>query len=116
MLPFSCPDYNTLNGMLPSELCALSSLEALSIVGGSLQGTIPSSLGKLTQLDVLQLGENQLTGTFPESFSDLRRLQHFYMDYNELTGSIPIILSIETLSVTSNFLSETLQGSVPFSM
>jgi Leucine rich repeat len=103
-----------LNGTLPSELYALSSLEVLSIVGGSLQGTIPSSLGKLTRLDLLQLGENLLTGSLPDSFSDLRKLQSLYMDYNGLTGSIPTILSVEYMSLSDNFLSGTIPGSVTF--
>jgi hypothetical protein len=109
-----CPEYNALNGTLPSELYALSSLEAFTLVGGSLQGTIPSSLGKLTRLEILQLGENLLTGTLPESFSDLRKLQRLYMDYNELTGSIPTILSLESMSLSYNFLSGTIPDSDTF--
>jgi Leucine rich repeat len=103
-----------LNGTLPSELYALSSLEFLSFVGGSLQGTIPSSLGKVTRLETLQLDGNLLTGSLPESFSDLRRLQHLSLSSNGLTGSIPTIVSIETMLFESNFLSGTIQGSVPF--
>jgi Leucine-rich repeat (LRR) protein len=103
-----------LNGTLPSELYALSSLEVLSILGGSLQGTIPSSFGKLTRLDLLQLGDNLLTGSFPESFADLRRLQYLHMSDNELTGSIPTILSLESMSLSYNFLSGTIPGSVTF--
>jgi Leucine-rich repeat (LRR) protein len=120
-LSFSCPDYNGLNGTLPSELCALSNLKILSLVGGinkggnySLQGTIPSSLGKLTLLDKLQLGENLLTGSFPESFSDLLRLEHLYMDYNGLTGTIPTLLSIEYMHLEYNFFSGTLPGDVAY--
>jgi hypothetical protein len=95
-------------------MSALSSLEDISIVGGNLQGTIPSSLGKPTRLDLLQLGKNQLSGSFPKSISDLRRLQLFYMDYNYLTGSIPTLLSIEYMSLSNNFLSGMIPGSVTF--
>jgi Leucine-rich repeat (LRR) protein len=109
------PGYNGLNGTLPSELYALSSLELLSIVGGNLQGTIPSSLGTLTRLDTLELAENLLTGTIPESFADLGRLDWLFMDYNELTGSIPtLVSSIKYLSLGVNYLSGTLPGSVIF--
>jgi hypothetical protein len=111
---FSCPDDNGLNGSLPSELYALSNLEVLSLVKGSLQGTIPSSLGKLTLLDTLRLSENLLTGSFPESFSGLFRLEQVYMDQNELTGSIPTFLSIETLSLRYNFLSGSVSSDVEF--
>jgi Leucine rich repeat len=109
-----CTDYNTLNGTLPSELYALSSLEVLSLTGNSLQGTIPSSLGKLTRLDMLQIGENLLTGSLPESFSDLRRLRWLSLSSNGLTGSIPTIASIEAMSLNANFLSGTIQSSVSF--
>jgi Leucine rich repeat len=111
---FPCPDFNALNGTLPSELYALSSLEVLSLNGGSLQGNIPPSLGKLTRLDTLHFAQNLLTGTTPESFSDLRRLKWLNMDYNTLTGSFPPILSIEFMSLESNLLSGTIPGSVTF--
>jgi hypothetical protein len=84
------------------------------MIGGSLQGNMPSSIGRLSRLDSLQLGENLLTGSFPESFSDLRRLSSLFMDSNELTGSIPTILSIEKMSLSYNFLSGTIPGSVTF--
>jgi Leucine-rich repeat (LRR) protein len=77
---------NTLNGTLPSELYALSSLEDLSMVGGNLKGTIPSSIGKLIRLDRLQLAENRLTGTFPKSFSDLPRLKSIFLGLSEIVS------------------------------
>jgi hypothetical protein len=102
---------NNLNGTLPTELYALSSLEDLSLWGNRLQGTLPSYLGSLTRLTMLQLGENLLTGSFPESFSDLRKLEWLYMDYNALTGSVPMIPSMETMAIAYNFLTGTISGS-----
>jgi Leucine-rich repeat (LRR) protein len=98
---------NNLNGTLPTELYALSSLEALTMWGNSLQGTLSSYLGMLTRLTALQLGENLLTGSFPESFVNLRKLEWLYMDNNALTGSIPTTPSMEVMSIGFNFLTGT---------
>jgi Leucine rich repeat len=105
-----------LNGTIPSELSALSSLEHLSLVGSDLRGTIPSSLGQLTRLNKLSLVQNQLTGPCPESFSNLRRLRWFAIDNNELTGSPPTMLSteIEHLSMSFNMLTGTFPDSALF--
>jgi hypothetical protein len=102
---------NNLNGSLPSELYALSSLQALSMWGNSLQGTLSTHLGRLTRLTSLQLGENLLTGSFPESFSNLRKLEWLYMDYNALTGIVPILPSLEVMGIASNFLTGTISES-----
>jgi hypothetical protein len=103
-----------LNGTLPSELSALSSLEIVTIVGNNLHGTIPSSLGKLTRLNKVQFGINYLTGTFPESMANLPKLEHLYMSYNELTGTLPTILSIEALSFGFNYFTGTIADSVAY--
>jgi Leucine-rich repeat (LRR) protein len=106
---------NNLNGTLPSELYAMSSLEHLSLWGNSLQGTLSSFLGRLTRLLSLQLGENLLTGSFPESFLDLRKLEILYMDENTLTGSLPAMpSSIESISIGFNFLTGTISELASF--
>jgi hypothetical protein len=102
---------NNLNGTLPFELYALSSLEDFSMWGNSLHGTLSSYLGRLTRLLSFELGDNLLTGSFPEFFSDLRKLEWLYMDNNFLTGSVPTMPSLEVWSIGFNFLTGSISES-----
>jgi Leucine rich repeat len=113
VLPVVNTEFNNLNGTLPSELYALSSIEGFNMVGNGLQGTIPSSLGKLSQLQSLNLGENTLSGSLPESLFSLLKLEMLDLNENELTGSVPKLSSpsLEKLKLYTNFLTGTISDS-----
>ena len=80
---------NNLNGTMPSELSALSSLEILSLTSGDLQGTLPSELGDLSSLNFFQMAMVNLHGTIPESFGKLTTMETFSVYNNELSGELP---------------------------
>ena len=80
---------NNLNGTVPSELSALSSLEIMSLSIGDMQGTLPSELGDLTRLNFFQMVDVKLHGTIPESFGKLTSMETFSVYNNELSGELP---------------------------
>ena len=78
-----------MNGTIPSELSALSSIEIISLSVGNLYGTLPSELGDLNTLKFLQLVGNMLTGTIPKTFEKLTSLEVISFYNNMLSGTIP---------------------------
>jgi hypothetical protein len=106
-------DLNNLNGTLPSELYALTSLQHLSVQANSLYGTIPSSLGQLNHLQILALSQNRLSGSLPESLLGLPKLEKLIVYENQLTGSVPKLFSpsLEVMFFSNNFLTGTISDS-----
>jgi len=85
-------DSNNLNGTIPSELAAVSTLAILTFNTNDLRGTLPSQLGLLTSLFWFTMTGNMLTGSIPEQIASLPLLRSFALNQNQLTGTIPPIL------------------------
>ena len=66
--------WNNLNGTIPEELSALTSLREISIAINELRGTIPASLAQLPYLGALFVNNNILTGTVPTELATLPKL------------------------------------------
>ena len=108
-------DFETipLHGSLPSALGQLTSLERISMPGGTLSGTIPPELGQLASLTSIDLDNNNLSGSIPSELGQLKRLTVLALSNNSLSGSIPAELgrlaNLNTLYLQANELS----GSIP---
>jgi hypothetical protein len=113
VLPVVNIAFNNLNGTLPSELHALSSLQDLIMSENGLQGTIPSSLWNHRRLQFINLYKNRLSGSLPESLLGLLQLEWLEMTENELTGSVPKLApaSLELMGISTNFLTGTISAS-----
>ncbi|KAL9855928.1 putative receptor-like protein kinase 7 RLK-Pelle-LRR-XI-1 family [Arabidopsis thaliana] len=78
-----------LSGNFPFDpVCEIQSLEKLSLGFNSLSGIIPSDLKNCTSLKYLDLGNNLFSGTFPE-FSSLNQLQFLYLNNSAFSGVFP---------------------------
>lgn len=128
-----CTAANGLNGTLPHELKALTSLESLEIESNdgltgelpsvlremtslkhlmlqfcNIEGEVPTWIGELTSLESLGLGGNAMDGTLPTELASLNRLQLLGLDRNQFYGNIAIfspISGLKALYLDSNFLS-----------
>ncbi|ESQ35860.1 hypothetical protein EUTSA_v10006696mg [Eutrema salsugineum] len=70
------------------SVCEIKSLEKLSLGFNSLSGIIPSDLKNCTSLKYLDLGNNLFSGPFPE-FSSLNQLQYLYLNNSAFSGVFP---------------------------
>lgn len=82
------PDNNSLVGMIPPEVCLLTSIESLSLSNNMLSGEIPSCMSSMQELTLLDLHNNQLSGNFPNHFFLGPKLQHLSLSKNQLTGRL----------------------------
>jgi hypothetical protein len=62
---------NNLDGMIPTELRFLLSLEELQMQRNVLKGNMPSEIGDFPNLQELDLSENMLTGNVPSEIGQL---------------------------------------------
>ncbi|KAJ9552163.1 hypothetical protein OSB04_016208 [Centaurea solstitialis] len=84
-------------GTLPFDsICALQSLEKLSLKSNFLYGTISNHLSNCTGLRYLDLGKNLFSGEVPD-LSSLTRLEFLNMDQCKFSGMFPW-KSIENLT------------------
>ncbi|KAK1413664.1 hypothetical protein QVD17_35440 [Tagetes erecta] len=80
---------NYFSGIIPSEIGMLQSLDMLYLTGNCLTGPIPDSIGNMTNLIVVFLSENALTGLVTNNIGNLRKLICIDFSENDLTGVIP---------------------------
>lgn len=92
-------DNNSLQGLLPSEVGMLSSLQQLILgntndYGNAFNGEIPSEIGLLSMLSTtVGLEHNAFTGTIPSQLGSMTCLSGgFKISDNNLQGSIPVPL------------------------
>ena len=104
---------NNLNGTIPSEIEALSSLESLSLGQDNLRGTLPESLGYLSNLRTFQILLTHVSGSIPDSYGQLNRLRTLWLPVNGLTGSIPRDIFAAPDLERVNLSSNRLNGSIP---
>uniref|UniRef100_M8CFD8 Receptor kinase-like protein Xa21 n=1 Tax=Aegilops tauschii TaxID=37682 RepID=M8CFD8_AEGTA len=129
--------YNSLSGLIPSEVGSLINLNRLTLSGNQFSGKIPDSIQNCIVLEWLSLDSNlfegsiprpltyikglsklnltmnKFSGNIPAALGNIRNLQELYLAHNNLSGSIPIVLqnltSLSQLDISFN----NLQGEVP---
>jgi len=131
---------NNLNGMIPSFIYEMDSLQSLYMDGNhfegsisksiedlvklrvlscslcNLNGVIPSEIGSLPELTELRLDQNMLTGTIPSEINDLSSLKKLELQYQRGSGSLfgPLIDFSQAPSIELIDLSRNaLTGAVP---
>ena len=100
---------NNLEGILPSQLNALTKLQSLLLANNRIADRIPDSLGSLPALRNLDLSNNFLIGSIPAELGNLPQLRLLLLNGNQLTGAIPSSFSqlnlLNTLYLYDNNLS-----------
>ena len=104
---------NFLNGSIPPQIGALTSLQHLDLHGNALGGSIPAEIGSLTQLQLLDLGSNSLSGNIPPELGNLTQLQYLSLRSNALNSGIPAALGRLTQLIKLWLGSNLLNGSIP---
>ncbi|CAH9076990.1 unnamed protein product [Cuscuta epithymum] len=96
-----------LSGSVPfGSICALNSLEKLSLGYNSLSGEVSGDLNKCVGLKYLDLGNNSFTGSIPE-IPFLNQMTYLYMNRSGFSGKIPWsslenMTELEVLSLGDN--------------
>ncbi|XP_062094218.1 receptor-like protein 7 [Humulus lupulus] len=97
---------NLLDGILPSSLFALPSVEEIQLSNNQFHGQLvqfqDASSSKLASLD---LSSNNLEGTIPLSFFQLRKLNVLSLSSNKLNGSVHLDMTQSLRNLTSLDLS-----------
>ncbi|XP_054778380.1 receptor-like protein 43 [Prosopis cineraria] len=111
-LQFLCLDNNNLQGELPSSICNASSLEILNLSHNNFSGPIPHCIGSCSPaLYVLDLQSNSFYGTIPKSFELGNKLRTLNLNDNLLYGSLPQSLvhckKLEVLDIGRNAIHGT---------
>ncbi|MCO5609474.1 hypothetical protein L7F22_063701 [Adiantum nelumboides] len=109
---------NQLSGSLPEEfflgLANGSTITRLFLTGNELQGVIPSSIGRLKTLQLLYVDNNRLHGFIPPSLGNCSALQDLILANNMLQGRIPASLGqLTTLSQNLILSNNKLSGEIP---
>ncbi|CAN6717070.1 unnamed protein product [Malus baccata var. baccata] len=104
---------NNLQGKIPEEITSLIMLGTLNLSMNQLTGKIPSKVGNLRWLETLDLSHNHLSGQIPQSLSSLTSLSHLNLSYNNLSGRIPSGNQLQTLNVSSIYMSNPSLCGVP---
>jgi hypothetical protein len=70
-----------------------SQLVNLTLVDNGLNGTLPEEIRALTSMEAMDISENYISGTIPASLEELSSsLQIYRCARNDLTGSVPDVL------------------------
>lgn len=80
-------DSNNLDGPLPAEISALSSLEGIYLGNNALVGSLDENIFALPKLREIDLAQNDLLGKIPTNLSE--GLSKIDLTSNRLVGSIP---------------------------
>jgi Leucine-rich repeat (LRR) protein len=110
--------FNGLQGILPTEISALSNLEYLTLADNNFSGTLPSYLNALSNMRQLKLGSNQLSGSLLD-FATTPALNYLDLSDNRLTGMLPAAF-LKSCSPTARLYvdlsSNGIQGVLPASL
>ena len=80
--------YNSLIGILPSEIGILIGLKILNLAQNHLSGEISDELP--IGLNYLDLSSNAFSDVIPRSVVNLTQLQLINLSYNQFSGEIPV--------------------------
>ncbi|RWR96558.1 putative Leucine-rich repeat receptor-like protein kinase family protein [Cinnamomum micranthum f. kanehirae] len=105
---------NTLNGIIPSHISALSKLTYLDLSKNQLSGTLPLSLANLTLISGLSITDNKLTGKIPAGlFANWSQITSIQLSGNLLSGEIPSEIELLKNLTNLNLFSNNLSGWIP---
>lgn len=104
--------YNTLSGLLPSDIYSLNSLVELSVPANNIYGTIEEGLPGLTNLKIIELYSNNFSGRIPDDINKLSNLEQLLLHINRFSGSIPPSLLNCTNLVQLNLRVNSLEGNI----
>jgi hypothetical protein len=99
-------------GILPATLGAITSLERLLLSNTLLRGPLPDSLGQLSLLTSITIMSSAINGTIPD-LSSAKGLQELHLDYNGLSGSLGPWLGALSQLTDCSFMSNRLSGTLP---
>eukprot|EP00526_Cylindrotheca_closterium_P004700 CAMPEP_0113649502 /NCGR_PEP_ID=MMETSP0017_2-20120614/26301_1 /TAXON_ID=2856 /ORGANISM="Cylindrotheca closterium" /LENGTH=769 /DNA_ID=CAMNT_0000561875 /DNA_START=81 /DNA_END=2386 /DNA_ORIENTATION=- /assembly_acc=CAM_ASM_000147 len=101
---------NELNGTIPQELFASSTLKSIDLYDNNFVGEIPSFDNDIP-LETLHVGKNSLSGRIYESIANAKSIKRLDLSYNTLNGEIPKVLfdlALEELDLNANLLTGTI--------
>ncbi|XP_074356866.1 putative LRR receptor-like serine/threonine-protein kinase At1g53440 [Apium graveolens] len=104
---------NRIQGLIPSEIGDIDTLEELVLENNQLEGPLPSNLGKLSRLKRLLLSSNNFSGTIPESYGNLKNLTDFRIDGSALVGKIPDFIGNWTNITKMDLQGTGMSGPIP---
>ena len=67
----------------------LQGLMFLNLSVNHLEGQLPMEIGAMTSLESLDLSRNKLSGVIPQSLAGISFLSHLNVSYNNFSGRIP---------------------------
>lgn len=104
-------DKNRLNGGIPVEIGALTTVQKLHLENNQLDGTLPEEIGNLTSLIEFAVSGNRMGGVLPDIFENFNRIS-LDLSKNDFSGEIP--KSVWFANATQVLLHENdLTGSIP---
>jgi len=80
---------SSLEGTIPDQIYALTSLEGFYANYNSFTGSISDKVGQLTELKYLFLFDNDIAGTLPDSIGNMGKLELLVLSHNILSGPLP---------------------------
>lgn len=107
---------NNLQGELPSEIGALSSLETLDVFDNAIGGTVPAAVGSLPAFRLLDVEQNALTGPAFVDLSGAAAIESYRVSFNDLTGMIPSDIGARTTLKELWAAGNSLTGTIPTSL
>ncbi|XP_022873803.1 probable inactive receptor kinase At5g58300 [Olea europaea var. sylvestris] len=103
---------NHLNGILPSDILSIPSLQSIYLQHNNFSGDVPPALSP--RLSVVDLSFNSFTGEIPSTVKNLRRLSTLNLQFNSFSGEVPNLdlPRLKSLNLSHNLLN----GSIPYSL
>ena len=87
---------NFLDGWLPADISALTSLQHLEMHKNKIRGELPPYLYDMTSLRTLFLDDNKIEGEIPAEVGNLVNLEKLTLNENEIWGEIPVEIGLLT--------------------
>ena len=107
----------SIDGTLPSALCAVPRMVTLAFSGNELTGSLPDCISRLQNLQTLHASNNYLSGTLPVAINNMTSLTVLELSFNEIRGRLPAGLgdishNLDMMHLQLNRLSCNLPASV----